>query len=392
MAGLEAMTESLTIATDTKPRPLASVSTIESPQRPCASASFAPDQTAKNKCVSVIFNPASGKSDPEERKRKISEALAKQDYTCQFIATTEERGANILAQEALEEGVDLIAVSGGDGTVMEVLSALVGTEVPVAILPAGTGNLLSANLGIPMTVPEAVEVALSGSPYRIDLARSGDRYFAIMGGMGLDGKMVEEADRAAKDKFGVLAYVWAVLHNLGRQRTAVQITLDDHPPLRRRAKSVLIANMGKIMAGLEAIPTASPADGLLDISVVTVRTPQQWLRLLGYGLLGRAQEAPDLEVYQARRVHIMASEPQPVEFDGEEGGWQRSLTAEVVPGAVFVLLPEGGSAARDSEQPPTVIARQAGNRRILIMAGGVALAGMLATWLIHHRRKSDGQR
>jgi YegS/Rv2252/BmrU family lipid kinase len=385
------MTELLTTTTDLPLRPAVSEQTGETPDL-FAAEQFAARQAAENKCVSVIFNPVSGKSDPEERKQKISEALAKHGYTCQFIATSEERGAKALAREALEDGVDLIAVSGGDGTVMEVLSALVGTDVPVAVLPAGTGNLLSANLGIPMTVPEAVEVALSGSPYRLDLARSGDRYFAIIGGMGLDGKMVEEADRATKDKFGVLAYVWAVFHNLGRRRTAVRITLDDGPPLRRRAKSVLIANMGKIMAGLEAIPTASPADGLLDIGIVTVRTPRQWLRLLGYGLLGRAQDAPDLEVYQARRVSIVASKPQPVQFDGEEGGWQRSLTAEIVPGAVLILLPEGASAARDADQPPAVIARQAANRRLLVAAGTVALAGTLVAWLIHRRRKSNESR
>jgi len=111
---------------------------------------------AGRKCVYVIFNPVSGRSDPGERQAAISGALAGHGYACQFASTTEERGADALAREALAEGVDLIAVSGGDGTVMGALSALVGTGVPVAVLPAGTGNLLSANLGIPTTVPDAV--------------------------------------------------------------------------------------------------------------------------------------------------------------------------------------------------------------------------------------------
>lgn len=387
------MTALLTTVTEASLDPIVGEPVLERPPGLSATkrfaGEFAGEQAAKNKCVSVIFNPVSGKSDPEERKRKISEALANHGYTCQFIATSEERGAKALAREALEDGVDLIAVSGGDGTVMEVLSALVGTDVPVAVLPAGTGNLLSTNLGIPMTVPEAVEVALSGSPYRLDLARSGDRYFAIIGGMGLDGKMIEAADRAAKDKFGVLAYLWAILQNLGRRRISVRITLDDQPSFRRRAKSILIANMGRITGGLEAIPTASPADGLLDIGIVKVRTPGHWLRLLGYGLLGRAQDAPDLEVYQARRVQIVAFKPQPVQFDGEEGGRQRSLTVEIVPEAVLILLPEAASAARDSEHSPAVIARQTGNRRLLLAAGTVALAGAVVTWLVQYWRNSN---
>ena len=106
----------------------------------------------------------SGATDPEERKKIISDALASHGYTSQYLFTTEEEGANALAKKALADGVDLIAVSGGDGTVMEVLSALVGTNVPVAVLPAGTGNLLSINLGIPTTVPDAVDVALAGIP------------------------------------------------------------------------------------------------------------------------------------------------------------------------------------------------------------------------------------
>jgi YegS/Rv2252/BmrU family lipid kinase len=346
------------------------------------------DRKTDQKSVSVIFNPTSGKSDPEQRMRLISESLAGHGYTTQFITTTKERGAKELAREALENGADLVAVSGGDGTVMEVLSALVGTGIPVAVLPAGTGNLLSANLGIPTTVPAAVEVALSGLPYHLDLVRSGDRFFAIMGGMGLDGKVIEEADREAKNKLGVLAYFFAAARNLGRARASVRITLDDKPPLRRRAKSVLIANMGKMTGGLEAMPTASPADGLLDIGIVKVQTPGQWLRLLGYGLLGRSHEAPDLEVHQARRVTVVASRPHPIQFDGEEGGRQREMTAEIVPGAVVVLVPEGAPAARDSDQPPAVVARRSGNRRVLLAAGGLVLASAAGVWLVRRRNKA----
>ena len=77
------------------------------------------------KCATIIFNPVSGKEDPERRKRIISETLAEQGYRCQFIATTKEQGAKALAAEAVKEGVDLLAVSGGDGTVMEAMAALV---------------------------------------------------------------------------------------------------------------------------------------------------------------------------------------------------------------------------------------------------------------------------
>ena len=309
------------------------------------------DAKTPQKSVFVIFNPVSGQSDPDTRKKIISDALAVHGYTCQFIATSREQGAKALAAQALKDGADLLAVSGGDGTVMEAMSALVGTDIPIAVLPAGTGNLLSINLGIPITVPDAVNVALSGRPYALDLVRtSEDRYFAIMGGMGMDAQMIADTDRAAKNKLGKWAYFRAAFKNLPRRRAYIDIFLDDNPPLRRRAKTVLLANMGKITGGLSVMPTAAPNDGLLDVGIVKAATLAHWTHLLGSALMGRAQQDSMLEVHQARKVTLHPRQPQPVQFDGENGGQAHRLTVEIVPHAVQVLLPEDAPALADT--PP----------------------------------------
>ena len=301
------------------------------------------------KFVYVIFNPVSGQSDPEERKKLISAALAVHGYTSQFIATSREQGAKALAAQALKDGADLLAVSGGDGTVMEAMSALVGTDIPIAVLPAGTGNLLSVNLGIPSTVPDAVNVALSGRPYALDLVRTEEgRYFAIMGGMGMDAQMIADTGRDAKNKLGKWAYFQAAFKNLPRRRAYIDIFLDDKPPLRRRAKTVLLANMGKITGGLTVLPTAAPNDGLLDVGIVKAATLAHWVHLAGSALLGRAHQDAALEVHQARKVTLRPRRLQPVQFDGEDGGRTRSLTVEIVPKAVYVLLPEDAPALADT--------------------------------------------
>lgn len=332
------------------------------------------------KCVTIIFNPVSGKTNPEERKKTISDALAEHGYTCQYIETSKQEGAKALAEKAVGEGIDLLAVSGGDGTVMEVMSALVGKNIPVAVFPAGTGNLLSVNLGIPMTVPEAVHVALAGRPYDLDLAKTdGDRYFAILGGMGLDAAMIHDADRKAKDKFGVLAYFMSAVKNLPRRRTRVTLRLDGGEPISHRAKSVVIANMGKITGGLEAVPTASPDDGKLDVGVLKAETLGQWLRLLGYAILGRTQDAPDFDVYQARHIVLETSFPEPIQFDGEEGGRGRKITVEVVPKAVKVMLPKDAPAAKDTQETPAEVARRSALRPLLLAVGGIALCGLLVS-------------
>ena len=337
----------------------------------------------ENKCVYVIFNPVSGKSDPEQRKQIILEALAAQGYTCQFIATSRESGAKAKAEEALLQGADLLAVSGGDGTVMEAMSALVGKDIPIAVFPAGTGNLLSINLGIPMTVPEAVTVALSGQKYALDLARTKDgRYFAIMGGLGMDAQMIADADRKAKDKLGKLAYLWAALKNLPRRRAYVDVYLDDKPPIRRRVKSVLLANMGKITGGLEVMPTASPNDGLLDVGILKAATLAHWVHLMGNALLGRANEDPALEVYQVRKVTLRPRSPQPVQFDGEDGGTTQELIVEIVPRAVYVLIPENAPAARDAQKlPPVIVAERTAQRRLLLPLAALLLGiGAMLVW------------
>ena len=345
------------------------------------------------KTVFVIFNPVSGQTDPEERKKLISDALAEDGYTCQFIATSLKKGAKDLAVQAVKDGVDLLAVSGGDGTVMEAMSALVGTDIPIAVLPAGTGNLLSINLGIPITIPDAVHVALSGKPYALDLARTSEgRYFAIIGGMGMDAQMIADTDREAKNKLGKWAYFRAAFKNLPRRRAFIDIYLDDKPPLRRRAKTVLLANMGKITGGLAVLPTASPNDGLLDIGIVKAATLAHWVHLAGSAVLGRAHQDAALEVHQAKKVMLKPRHTQPIQFDGEDGGRTQSLTVEIVPHAVSVLLPADAPALADpapiSAAETTV---QTASRSFLLplVLLGIALGSVLLWRGTHPAASSD---
>ncbi len=348
-----------------------------------------PEEAKSLKSVYVIFNPVSGQTDPEERKKLISDALAIDGYTSQFIATSLKKGAKELAAQAVQDGADLLAVSGGDGTVMEAMSALVGTDIPIAVLPAGTGNLLSINLGIPTTVPDAVHVALSGKPYALDLARTSEgRYFAIMGGMGMDAQMIADTDRAAKNKLGKWAYFRAALKNLPRRRAFFDIYLDDNPPLRRRAKTVLLANMGKITGGLAVLPTATPDDGLLDVGIVKAATLAHWTHLAGSALLGRAHQDSSLEVHQARKVTLKPRHTQPVQFDGEDGGQTKELVVEIVPQAVRVLIPADAPALTETRplSAADTAAQTASRSRAFLLPLlllGVA-AGSVVLWRRRH--------
>ena len=308
----------------------------------------------QQKCVTVIFNPVSGQGDPDERKQAITNGLAEHGYQCQHLVTTKEKGARAFAKEALAEGVDLLAVSGGDGTVVETMSALVGTNVPLAIFPAGTGNLLSLNLNLPKTVPDAVHSALFGDKRPIDLAQitlgsdtkngketpDAPQYFAILAGAGYDALIIKGADRDAKKRMGAGAYLIAALKNWKRRPVRATITLDGKRLRRVRAKSVMVANMGKMQGNVVFIPDAVPDDGFLDVAVLKAETLRQWLGLVWSMMTRHLRDDPAIEYHRAKKVTVELSRAQAMQFDGEEEPPQTHFTVEIVPNAVQVMVPK----------------------------------------------------
>ena len=294
--------------------------------------------------VAVVLNPAAGAQSGELRRRRIAEALAARGASPHWIETSENDHTSVRVREWVADGGALVLVSGGDGTVRQVLAGTVGTGAAVGILPAGTGNLLARNLGIPLGLPEAVAVAFAGTARRLDLARTAEgELFALMGGIGLDGAVMESTDRLAKGRFGVLAYVWTTLRNLGRRRLRVRILLDHDRRLRRRASSVLVANLGKIGPGVEAVPGASGDDGMLDIGIVKSHTPMQWVRLLVALARGHVADDPAMEIHRAARMDISTPHPEPVELDGEPMGKRTRLHVTVLPGAARVMVPRSAA-------------------------------------------------
>src|SRR5579883_414982 len=237
------------------------------PQAPIEIPSETPN-SAKN--VTLIINPVTCPNGIDARKAEIIPALTERGWNVQAYETCAPEGALPEAKCAMESDTDMVIVVGGDGTLMEAMNALIGTSIPIAILPAGTGNLLALNLGIPWDTPGALDIALNGVPKPVDLVQvdGGKKYFAIMGGVGYDARIMDETDRRAKQKFGRLAYIWTALKNLGGQRFPFTITLDNGQTVRQMGKSVLVANMGEIMPGLKAFPNAKPDDGLVEVGIL----------------------------------------------------------------------------------------------------------------------------
>jgi diacylglycerol kinase family enzyme len=288
----------------------------------------------------VVVNP-SKVLDLDGRRREICAVFAEAGWPEPlWLPTTPTDPGCGMAREAAAAGAELVLVCGGDGTVMAVADELAGTDVAVALVPSGTGNLLATNLGIPRSVPDAIAIALSGARRRIDVGEvEGAGVFTVMAGMGFDAALVGETPDDAKRRFGVAAYVASGLRNLTRRRMSLRLRLDGGRWLHRTASTVLVANVGRLQGGIPLLPGAEPDDGLFDVAVLAPRHLSDWVRLAGGVLLHRGGAAHGVETFRARTVEILAGRDEPRELDGDVIAPARRLAARVRPGALVLCVP-----------------------------------------------------
>jgi diacylglycerol kinase (ATP) len=245
-----------------------------------------------------------------------------------------------LVAELVDEGIDLLFVWGGDGTVQQCIAAVGTAPVALAIMPAGTANLLASNLGIPTDLEAAVDIGLSGQRRKLDLGAVNDERFSVMAGIGFDALVIREADAGLKDKLGRLAYVASGVGGVGRDAVPARVTIDGRPWFEGPSTCVLVGNMGRLFGGLTAFPGADAGDGLLNVGVVTADSAVDWARTLGAALTGDAAASPFVETTTAARVEVHLDEALPYELDGEARPETRHLTFDVQPAAVTVCAPD----------------------------------------------------
>lgn len=291
--------------------------------------------------AAVILNPVKV---PDGFRGKVDAALTERGFDdTVWLETTEEDPGVTMAKTAIAEGVDLVVVAGGDGTVRVVCAELAGSGIPVAVLPAGTGNLLARNLGISLDLDEALSQLLDGSQQQIDsVTIKGDQLddrFVVMAGLGLDAAIIADAPDALKKHVGWAAYVVSTVKNLNHPFVRVEITIDDKPPVRRRARTVVIGNVGTLQANIPLLPDAKPDDGTIDLVVLAPRRISHWPRLALSLVLKRMQEGRHIERFTGQTIQVKASTTVRRELDGDQVSNGRILTATVDPGALLVRVP-----------------------------------------------------
>ncbi len=282
--------------------------------------------------IAVIINPAAGQGRPV---LKVANRVFKSAGVAWEAFITHETGdARNLAEAAAKAGVDVVAVFGGDGTVNEAASGLVGSNVPLAILPGGTNNATSLAFGIPFDLEAACRLAANREAPRqtVDIARIGDRYFLQLAGVGLEAKLVENASREMKDRFGMLAYGLAALQALSDPPNAHYRLMFAEREVEVEGVSCLIANGNNL--GISSLGTS---DGLLDIFVLRKADLGSLINLAAR-LAGMGENPAVLPHYHASQVSIDADPPQVVQADGEIVG-KTPVQVSLVPRALQIIVP-----------------------------------------------------
>lgn len=308
--------------------------------------------------AAVVHNPT--KIDRDEVATDLTGGEAAAGFgASRWIETTEDDPGVAMARQAVEEGAQLVIAAGGDGTVRAVAEGLRGSGVPMGILPAGTGNLLARNLGIPLNnVADAIGVAFGGADRSIDVGAvdftvsSGTRRsscFVVMAGIGLDADMLDKTDEDLKKKVGWIAYVKAGAAALrdGRHRS-VRYRLDQHREHRLRVHTLLVGNCGTVQGGVAVLPNAEPDDGVLDIAFLHPEGALGWVQVATHVLVGsrfrRTQETGGSARRSVRNmtgtaIAVRLPEPENLDLDGDLIEDVREFSCSVEPGALTVRVP-----------------------------------------------------
>jgi diacylglycerol kinase (ATP) len=306
------------------------------------------------KKILVAVNPASGDSEPDYET--IARVFEEYDVEWERRETEEAGDAKQFATEAVEAEMDVVVAYGGDGTVAEVASALLGTETAMAIFPGGTANVVSMELGIPNDVAEAAHLACvrDSQVIKMDVGQVNDDYFLLRVGMGYEARLIKDAEREEKDRFGFAAYLMSAVKNLTENDVAEYRIRVDGEEVTCRGVACIIANAGSLgIAGVRLGRSISVRDGLLDAVVIEAPSREALMELSQR--ITRDQSESEQQTMQGIRealegvyrhwqgaeIEVEMEPLQAVHYDGEPvDSASQPIRCKVLPGQLRMIVPD----------------------------------------------------
>jgi YegS/Rv2252/BmrU family lipid kinase len=299
----------------------------------------------------LIVNPVSGGGKWHDEADHITQTLT--DYfQLEVLYTAKDKSAVQLAKQAKQKGADIIVACGGDGTVNEVASVIVDTDIFLGIIPMGTTNALSHTLfgaaSKLVPVSQALDILIQGYSQRVDTATCNDELMLLLVGLGFEQKMIAKADRDQKDALGQLAYLNGLWEAVGEnQPLSIRVQIDGGDIKVINTTSLVIANAAPFTS-LLALGNGEPniTDGLLDITWIesSETSPQQLLsmtELLFAGLTGEREDNQQSQIHheQAKKIYLNTDSSCQYVIDGELFE-SEDLCIKVKPRSLNVLVPE----------------------------------------------------
>ncbi len=266
----------------------------------------------------IIYNPAA-RTASEEKIRLAVSYLREKGYRTEVLPTRMRAHAVELARQAAKAGAEMVIAAGGDGTINEVVNGLAGSEVPVAVLPMGTTNVLARELNISFDVYPALDAAISGTPRSVSLGRiespvsSFSRDFCLMAGIGFDGKAVYDISGGFKAFSGKTAYVFSGLKNLLFYSPEIlRIKVDG---AEYEGTTAIIGKASKYGGEFKITPDASLTEPVLYTCIFKGRTRRELIRSV-LGVL-RGRHLRDKGVLYTKSTDVEISGTAHIQIDGD---------------------------------------------------------------------------
>jgi diacylglycerol kinase (ATP) len=291
--------------------------------------------------VFVVVNPAAGRAQAGLIMKSLHDIARGRGWRLEVYETSGEELLPELVRNAVDEGAEMVFAAGGDGTVSAVVDGLVNTTVPLGIIPAGTGNVLAQELGIPLDISRACQMLADHPATRsIDALQAGAGFFVLSIGAGINAMTIKGTSPKRKRQLGPLAYVWTVFKVLAGFQPHTFTIVADGQRRRVRAADVLLTNVATITGPLRWGRHIRPDDGQIDICILRARNLLDILLAVWDATVpNRPRRERNLRYWHARHsVLLFADEPVPVQGDGEPLG-ETPIEAQVWPGAISVLVP-----------------------------------------------------
>lgn len=296
--------------------------------------------------VFVVLNPVAGLTKADTARDVITTFCQEQGWECNLHETKKDEDLRQLVRDQIKEGSDLVIVSGGDGTVSAVVSGIAKSKTPMVILPAGTGNALARDLGLPLNLESALELMRGEYIVRVmDVVevKAGSRtdYFALNVSAGISAGTMKDTKRSEKRRFGMFAYLYRAIGRIKDSRMHRFEVNVDGKVRRFGASEVLIANTNPLgvepnLAGVEI----DPNDGRLDIFIVRAQGIRDYLGVLLFFIRGKKRDESEklryLEMHDTATIRCQP--PLPIQADGEVIG-NTPVEVRLVPDALHIIAP-----------------------------------------------------